>query len=116
MTGNRFIAGYEILGELGQGELGVVYRAYSPKLGRVVALKTLREIDPDRLNRLKRESRALADVSHPNLVTLHELVADGDTWFFSMELIEGVDFLRYVRYGVGNEASDGATGDSKALT
>ncbi|MCU0873564.1 MAG: AAA family ATPase, partial [Pirellulaceae bacterium] len=86
------------------------------KLGRVVALKTLRQIDPDRLNRLKREFRALSDVSHPNLVALYELVADGDTWFFSMELIEGVDFLRYVRYGVGNEASEGAAADADSLT
>jgi tetratricopeptide (TPR) repeat protein len=112
----RFIADYEILGELGQGELGVVYRAYSPRLGRVVALKTLRQIDPDRLNRLKREFRALSDVSHPNLVTLYELVAEGDTCFFSMELIEGVDFLRYVRYGVGNEASEGTAADADSLT
>jgi hypothetical protein len=55
--------------------------------------------DPSALYRFKREFRALAGVTHPNLVALHELVATGGGWYFTMELVDGVDFLTHVRGG-----------------
>lgn len=89
---------YELVRELGVGGMGVVYEARDRERGnRRVALKVLQADDADSIARLKREFRALRDVRHPNLVSLYELAADGDAWFFTLELVEGIDFLEWVR-------------------
>jgi serine/threonine protein kinase len=93
------LSGFRIERELGRGGMGIVYRAYDEKRRAMVALKTVRHVDAAAVLRLKREFRALADLSHPNLVALHELTSDGSSWFFTMELVDGVDFLTFVRSG-----------------
>ncbi|HTL32169.1 MAG TPA: protein kinase [Kofleriaceae bacterium] len=90
---------FEVRGTLGTGGAGVVYRAFDKQLQREVALKLLRTASGRDLYRFKREFRALADIVHPNLVTLHELHANGGEWYFTMELVEGVSFIDYVRPG-----------------
>jgi hypothetical protein len=86
---------------LGVGAMGVVYRVRDHVRGAPVALKLLRRVDPMGIYRFKHEFRALADVAHPNLVALYELVAAGDRWFFTMEIVDGVSFVAYVRDGPG---------------
>jgi len=88
---------FELEQRLGAGAFGVVYRAYDRKRKRVVALKTLTTFTPEALYRLKHEFRSLTDLSHANLVRLHELISEGATWFFTMELVDGVSFLDFVR-------------------
>ena len=93
------LPGYEILGELGRRGIGIVYRTFDEGRGVPVALKTMRRADAEAIRRFKQEFRTLADVSHPNLVGLHELATDGSIWFFTMELIEGDNFLNFVLGG-----------------
>ena len=88
---------FEVRGTLGAGGAGVVYRAFDRQLQREVAIKLLRQASGRDLYRFKREFRALADIVHPNLVALHELHATGGDWYFTMELVEGVSFIDWVR-------------------
>jgi serine/threonine protein kinase len=89
-------ARFRLLRRLGEGGMGVVYEAFDNERNARVALKTLVAQTPEGLHRLKREFRALQDVHHPNLVSLGELISEGEQWFFTLELVDGVDFLRHV--------------------
>ncbi|MET0793440.1 MAG: protein kinase, partial [Polyangiaceae bacterium] len=86
-------------GRLGEGGMGVVYRALDRESTLPVALKTMTHVEPSALLRFKNEFRSLSDISHPNVVQLYEMVSQGEHWFFTMELLEGVDFLRWVHHG-----------------
>jgi hypothetical protein len=90
-------ARYRLEERIGAGGMGVVYRARDLERGKVVALKTLSLTQPQALYRFKQEFRALADIRHPNLVTLYEFHAEGERWFFTMEYVEGRSLLAYVR-------------------
>ena len=83
---------YEILAPLGSGGMGEVYRAADSRLGRDVAVKVLPEHlarNPDARARFEREARAVAALSHPNILAIHDIGAEGDVHFLVTELLEG---------------------------
>jgi tetratricopeptide (TPR) repeat protein/predicted Ser/Thr protein kinase len=91
---------YQILGALGRGGMGEVYAAYHPDLDRRIALKVVLGMDGttgDRRNRLLREARAIARLSHPNVVTVHDAGSFGDRVFIAMELIDGRTIDEWLR-------------------
>ena len=92
LAGRRF----RILGLLGRGGMGEVYEAGDLERNVKVALKTLPRLDGPRLYRFKQEFRALAGITHPNLVNMYELVGEDDRWFFTMEFLDGQDLLACV--------------------
>jgi serine/threonine protein kinase/tetratricopeptide (TPR) repeat protein len=96
---------FVVEGRLGEGGMGAVHRARDVERGETVALKTMTHLDPGSLLRFKREFRALADISHPNVVQLYELFSEEDHWFFTMELVEGRDLLTWLRGPAESPAS-----------
>jgi len=107
----RALGEFELLSELGQGGMGVVYRAWQPSLGRQVALKKLLHVgDAKTEARFRREIRALGKVEHPHLVKVLTSGSDGDQWFYAMELIEGAPLSavceRLTTSGPGTRAMD----------
>ncbi len=90
----EILADYEILGELGEGGMGVLYRARDTRLQRVVALKRLKPEaggDPDHRRRFLQEARSASSLNHPHIVTIYEVGRDpdSDADFIAMELVEG---------------------------
>ena len=93
------LGAYTIGAKLGEGGMGVVYRAHDSRLGRDVALKVLAPAlagDPARIERFQREARTVAALNHPHIVTIHSVEHDAasDTHFLTMELVEGTSLDR----------------------
>jgi eukaryotic-like serine/threonine-protein kinase len=87
-----FVGRYVVVSKLGAGGMGIVYAAYDPELDRKIALKLLRGTaveDADARDRLLREAQALARLSHPEVVAVHDVGAHEDGVYISMELVVG---------------------------
>ena len=88
---------YVVLETLGVGGVGHVYSAHDVLLERKVALKVLRRVDPEERTRLIREARALAKLSHPNVVALYDVGEVSGHVFLAMELVDGVTLREWLR-------------------
>ncbi|MCL5985415.1 MAG: serine/threonine protein kinase [Actinobacteria bacterium] len=84
---NMLLGRYQISGAIGQGGFGKIYRAYDSRMGREVAIKVIE--DTHNPEYLIRESKIIARISHPNIVTIYDLQEDRNNVYMIMELIEG---------------------------
>lgn len=100
---------FQIIRELGMGGMGVVYEALDRKSGEKVALKTLRNVESAAILLFKQEFRALGGLHHPNLIRLGELFESRGDWFFTMELIRGVDLMSWLKDGDDDRLRDSLT-------
>ena len=90
-AGDRLAGRYDVLRLLGHGGMGFVYEVFDREREVRCALKTLREVRPERILMLKNEFRSIARVRHSHLVRPGELFEDQGSWFFTMELVSGED-------------------------
>ena len=91
---------YELVAQQGSGGMSVIYKALDRMLGRMVAVKILRPNltkDPAFLDKFQQEARSVAMMSHPNIVTVHDVGSDGATHYIVMEMIEGDDLKKLIK-------------------
>ena len=106
------IGRYEIISELGRGAMGVVYKAHDPRIGRDVAIKTIRLADqgaPDEMQALKerlfREAQSAGRLSHPGIVTIYDIDEEGGLAYISMEFVEGRTLEMLMQEGLARDAA-----------
>ncbi|RLE18020.1 MAG: serine/threonine protein kinase, partial [Acidobacteria bacterium] len=96
---------YEVLGSIGAGGMGEVWRARDNELEREVAVKVLPDdmaANPERIERFQREAKALAAISHPNLLEIYDVGSSDDIHYVVTEFLEGQSLGQYMR---GSELS-----------
>ncbi len=102
LASGQLLSHYEILGPIGAGGMGEVYRARDTRLEREVALKVLPEElaqDAERLRRFEREAKTLASLNHPNVAGIHGVDQAGDVCFLALELVPGEDLGQRLKRG-----------------
>src|SRR5215467_6644340 len=90
------IGRYQIVGELGCGGFGRVYRGYDPTVGRPVAIKILTQVSEDNRTRFRNEAVVAGNLGHKNIVTVYEYGTHGDLPFLAMEYLEGRDLHQII--------------------
>ncbi len=92
------IAGrFRVYRQVGTGTFGDVYKVFDENTHLDVALKVLRDSNSESIRRFKGEFRRLSNVIHPNIVKLYDFIEQESQWMFTMQFVDGVDFLAYVR-------------------
>lgn len=91
---------YELIAQQGSGGMSVIYRAVDRMLGRTVAVKVLRPSltqDPAFLEKFQQEARSIANLSHPNIITVYDVGSDAGTFYMVMELVDGQDLKKIIK-------------------
>ena len=99
---DRTVLQYHLVEKLGAGGMGEVYKARDTRLNRFVAMKVLpagMSADPERRRRFVQEAQAASALNHPNIITIYDIVSDGDTQFMVMEYVAGKTLLELIPRG-----------------
>ncbi len=102
LTRGARVGPYEILGLLGAGGMGEVYRGWDPKLGRHVAIKVLNldaAAGSAAVRRFEHEARAASALNHPGIVTIHDTGESDGQFYIVMELVDGTTLRHLLRRG-----------------
>jgi tRNA A-37 threonylcarbamoyl transferase component Bud32 len=98
----QIVSHYEFLEKLGAGGMGEIYKARDSRLNRIVAVKVLapgRTRDPERRRRFIQEAQAASALNHPNIITIHDILPEGDTQYMVMEHVSGKTLQELIAAG-----------------